>query len=260
MGNGVSCDNRGAFIGTVPLLKQQIDENGRRVWAARAAPELNAALSDHYGIPVDMTKKLDGLSDVADSLNRGDMFHAQLGTLDMKLPDAPPPGGLASGRHIANLAIRLHDSGMLDRAAAANSDDMNSPTPSARAQYQFPITPAQAIPLDLLDLPWARPFEMPAPRATPMPAPGEVAPMPLEFPGYRATRKPVGNPFPDDAECCKEWAEAKEACIDLWEARELGEGSNFGTRYEDCLMAMVTERCGGNEVKDAPRKVPPVRA
>lgn len=277
---GVSCDNRGAYIGKVALLQRQTGSDGRDAWTVRSAPELNAALSDHYGFPIDMTRKLDGLSEVADSLNRGDMFHAQLGTLDLKLPDPPPPGGLTFGRHVANLAMQLHDSGMLDRGTAAESSrdaatnfsslpgtdagvatdrgNMNSTTPSAGPQYRSPTTMAQAIPFDLFDLPWARPFGLPIPRT--LPEPSEVAPVPFEFPGYRATRKPVGNPFPDDAECCKEWAEAKKACIDLWEDRELGEGSNFGTRYEDCLMAMVTERCGGNEVKDAPQKVRPYRA
>ena len=70
--NGVTA--QGAYIGGIPLLKRQTDPRGQQSWIPRPVSELNADLKDHYGLPVDLTNKTDGLAYIAGALNRGDVF------------------------------------------------------------------------------------------------------------------------------------------------------------------------------------------
>src|SRR5258708_5390005 len=110
-GRGVSCDVRGCYIDNEPLLTRSRDANGWETWTARPQAELEEALSARYGHSIDMSAKTDGLATIADALNRGDVFRAQLGTLALKLPHPPAPAfaNVLSPR----VASLLHLTGML---------------------------------------------------------------------------------------------------------------------------------------------------
>ena len=119
-GRGISCDARGCYAGGIPLLERRRDSSGQEFWSARRQPDLDEALSARYGHPIEMSAKTGGLSDIADALNRRDVFRAQLGTLALRLPDPPDS---ASGIDPQGLAVLLHGSGIL-------RGGQNSPSPT----------------------------------------------------------------------------------------------------------------------------------
>src|SRR5579863_6682290 len=57
--NGVSCDARGAFVGTVPLLTK-LANTSVPVWQPRGLDDINADLAAVYGVPIDVGSKLGG--------------------------------------------------------------------------------------------------------------------------------------------------------------------------------------------------------
>jgi len=274
-GRGVSCDGRGAFIGTVPLLQRQQHPTAGEIWAPRSADELNTALSVRYGFPIDMATKLDGLRNVAQALNRGDIFNAQLGTLDMKLPNPPPAaGGLPFGNQIARLAMLLHGSSMLDHGsigtqpppnipANSNGPDRAMPAPvpanenhrlSGADDYgrlagnrQLPVTPAEFF-LPSLAEPWIETIPIPPETAPFPPMPNEIGPLPLVEPDRLRPETPLENPYPENPECEKEWDEAYVFCRKYINRLKKGlENGAFGVTEDQCLRGRVSARCGGNE-------------
>jgi hypothetical protein len=104
---GVSCDEHGAFVGPIPLLQCRQYSGGRNIWKSRPGPELTAALSRHYGVPVDLESKAPGLATVARALSRGDIVLAKIATLHLELPDRP------KNIELHRLAKQLWASGML---------------------------------------------------------------------------------------------------------------------------------------------------
>lgn len=60
MGQGVSCDAEGAFIGAIPILNR-LRRDGRDTWHPRDCEELSKQIGVHYGLPIDMSSKTDGL-------------------------------------------------------------------------------------------------------------------------------------------------------------------------------------------------------
>ncbi len=51
--------------------------------------DLNRDLSALYGVPVDLSRKVNGLAAVAKALDDGDIVRAQLTALYLRLPDPP---------------------------------------------------------------------------------------------------------------------------------------------------------------------------
>ncbi len=111
---GVSCDHRGAFIGSIPLLMALPGIRIGPEWEPRCTSELNNALSASYGMPIDVSVKKRGLAAIARALNRGDLAYAQIATLHLHLPD-PPLVAKAAGQHqdTARLVALLRWSGVL---------------------------------------------------------------------------------------------------------------------------------------------------
>ena len=58
-GSGVSCDEKGVFVGAVPLLELCHGRKGLEQWRPRAAADLNRDLSKRYGLPVEFNAKLE---------------------------------------------------------------------------------------------------------------------------------------------------------------------------------------------------------
>jgi hypothetical protein len=248
-GRGVSCDIRGCYVGKEPLLTRSRDTSGRELWAARPQSELEEALSALYVHPIDMSAKVDGLAAIADALNRGDVFRAQLGTLALKLPHPPAPAfASVSSQRLASL---LHMTGMLRGEQAFAPDNSgqgpvseNDKRSSHTLAKDTRVIPAQEflfseIPLEI---PWSRPTpplqpwdffrprsgpippDMSRPREAPMGQdvtpnqpwtppralpPDWFLPIPREIPGLRKGQ--LVNPYPERRKCAKEWAEAYQA-------------------------------------------------
>ncbi len=85
----VSCDGFGPKVGSVRLLKRTLDDSGDEIWAPRDSEILNALLAAHYGFPIDLTGKMEGLRAVARALNKGDVTHAWFVTIFLQFPDLP---------------------------------------------------------------------------------------------------------------------------------------------------------------------------
>jgi hypothetical protein len=177
-GDGVRCDETGAFVGAQPIVLYAPDDRGRESWQARPVAELNEALSSAYDLPVNMSSKAGALTVIVAALNSSNLARAQVAALQLHLPDLPR---LAKGRHSQEdkfkLACLLWRSGVLDTAAFLQldcridrRDVSNQPrvpagqpgggqwtTDGGDETPHSPIVPAQAIPL-----PWG-PFVRPIP-------------------------------------------------------------------------------------------------
>lgn len=119
--DGVSCDERGAFVGAVPLLRSILSKDGERIWEPRDPSELNLSLGICYGLPVDITGKQGGLEIIADALNHRNLVKAKIATVQLALPDPVPQA--ASIGETSELAILLRSGGMLK----ASTDDPKHP-------------------------------------------------------------------------------------------------------------------------------------
>ncbi len=257
-GNGVSCGEKGVFVGTVPLLEQG-EANGQ--WRPRPVSGLNVELGDCYGLPIDFNAKIGGLSAVSSALNRGDLLHAQIVTLHLRIPDPPRLAkSPQAAAEIFDLARQLQASGLLKAywnpakhphwpagspggiggefapAGSVPSDSAaGEPSTSgdSAAEPGASLIPAQiTIPV---------PFELPG-----IPFPSEIMPPPV-IPDINP-RSRLRNPYSDRPECEEEWAHALEYCRQLIRNRRMSTDGNrgFGRTFQQCVLGMVSEDCGGH--------------
>jgi len=110
----LSCGAGGAFFGPVPLLTRS-EDGGKEAWAPRPIAEINAELSEAFGLPIDMAAKAGGLAAIAGGLNRRDMAFAQIATVQLRLPDLPPlaKSVRTDDEVAARLAVELFRAGIL---------------------------------------------------------------------------------------------------------------------------------------------------
>ncbi len=113
-GEGVFCDAAGLLVGEVALLERSSDLGDAQGWRPRPLAELNRDLSRCYGRPIEIKTKAGGLETVAQALGRGDLAHAQMTALHLRLPD-PPDLVKSAGdvQALIDLARRLDASGLL---------------------------------------------------------------------------------------------------------------------------------------------------
>jgi hypothetical protein len=257
-GSGVSCGEKGLFLGAVPLL-EQAEANGR--WRPRPVSDLNVEVSDCYGLPIEFDAKIGGLAAVSSALNRGDLLHAQIATLHLQIPDPPCVAkSLQTVAQIVDLARQLRASGLLRAdwnpakhprwparspggiggefapAGAAPADSAlggQGTSSDSTIEPGAPVMPAQiTIPV---------PFELPG-----IPFPSEILPPPV-IPNINP-RSSLRNPYPDRPECEEEWAHALEYCTQLIRNRRMRTDGyrGFGRAFQQCVLGMVREDCGGN--------------
>lgn len=89
-GHGVSCDEEGAFIGTIPLLKRSL-MHGKDRWEPRDCGELSKQLGKQFGLPIDISSKIGGIKAISNALNEGNVARAQIAAVLLGIPDPPPP-------------------------------------------------------------------------------------------------------------------------------------------------------------------------
>jgi hypothetical protein len=112
-GLGISCDENGAFLGSIPLLERS-HAHGTNPWEPIDSSELSSQVSTQFGLPIDMSAKLGGLKAIAGALNAGDLARAQIATVLLGIPDPPQLSkGAATRQRMMQLIRDLHWSGML---------------------------------------------------------------------------------------------------------------------------------------------------
>lgn len=85
----------GAFLGKSLVLLER-DEIGR--WRSRPQDQLEAILSIGYGIPVDLSRRMQSLETVAKALNNNDLCRATIALVQAQFP--PLPNALAARRMV----------------------------------------------------------------------------------------------------------------------------------------------------------------
>ena len=195
LGSGVVCDETGLFVGSTPLLERE--SSAPSSWRPRGPADLDRDLSKVYGLSVEASAKLPGLSAIARALNDGEVVKAQIATLHLRLPEPPVLAKRAalSREEIILLAACLQESGLLKSgwdsslhprwpAGSPDStggqfaprddgggDASSSPAPTSGDARLTPVQFPGAVPMP------APPIELPVPET--LPSPGEVLPPPV---------------------------------------------------------------------------------
>jgi hypothetical protein len=113
-GCGVFCSENGLFIGEVPMLERTRRSDGALEWRTRPALDLNRDLSARYGLPIEISSKIERLAAIAKALNRGDLVYALIATPHLEFPDPPDLTKSAlRGGSIVDLSRGLQASGLL---------------------------------------------------------------------------------------------------------------------------------------------------
>jgi hypothetical protein len=246
---GVSCDENGLFVGGVPLLEFR-GMSGFEQWQPRTVSDLNRDLGARYGLPVEFNMKISGLTTIARALNRGDIIHAQIATLHLRIPDPPiQRNSLQTQSEIINLAWQLQFSGFLKaewdpakhpRWPAGSAGGIGGEFAPSGSQLDGSV---RHMPIITSQLTIPVPFELPGG----IPLPSEILPGPLAPPSINPRTVPK-NPYPDRSDCVEEWARAERYCTELMNSKRLGKDGyrGIGKFYYQCLMGQVSEDCGGN--------------
>jgi hypothetical protein len=247
--SGVACSGEGLFVAGVPLLEKAQEPNA--AWHPRPIVDLNSEIGKHYGLPIDLSARLDSLKAIARALDAGDLIYARLLTLHLRVPD--PPEHKCNAAELLALAQRLRANGLLKvawdpakhpRWPAGSPDSIGGEfapagTPgdaeAGGGRPQAATTAQITIPV-----PWA------IPDLTPFPS--EIVPAPL-VPNIDP-RHSLENPYPDRPECVEQWAYAIKYCRDLIDRRLLGADGyrGRGNTFQRCVLGQVSEACGGSSI------------
>ena len=266
--SGVACDQTGTYVADVALLAQRTDDVGRIVWMPRPVATLNLLMSESYGIPVDMTSKVDGLRAIANAFNTGNLTLATIATLHLRLPDPPTRKARFGQGDLVKLALGLRGCGILKAGwdpskhprwpagdtesrggqfAPAEQGDSEAPSSSQNVadhsssdQQRSPVIPAQAA------IPWFEPLDIPF---EPLWPPIDIAPPAIPNQQEREL-PPLINPFPRKRKCVEEWDAAYEFCEKEEEKGNLKPGyGGYGKDFRRCVLGQVSEECGGNRLE-----------
>jgi hypothetical protein len=253
LGSGIFCGENGVFVADVALLEQSHGPDGAKQWLPRPVNDLNRDLSKRYGIPVEINAKIASLKSIARALGRGDLFHAQIATLHLQIPDPPVlTKSIQNTSEVIHLAQRLRSSSLLKadwdpakhpRWPAGSPGSIGGEfAPAGSTTVDSSTAGSSTAPLMPVQLTIPAPFEVPGA----IPFPSEIVPAPV-IPNIYPRDVPR-NPYPDRPECEEEWAEAARYCNELLRSGRLGKGdySGMGKSFYQCVMGQVSEACGGN--------------
>jgi hypothetical protein len=264
--SSIACTNAGVFVGEVPLVRRRCYPCNKGEWRPRSLCDLNAELSDRFGLPVDFAQKMQGLAVVARALSAGNLPRAQVATLNLQIPDPPDLSkNEPSDEETIDLAVRLLASRLLKadwdpqqhpRWPAGSPDSIGgqfSPSDSGTANDDAALIPAQiTIPLDPVfpEALFPRPNIPAIPKIPQLgPLPSEVMPPPIAIPNTFPRKMPT-NPYPDRPECEEQWAVATKYCLErLRQGLMGGSARGIGRSVDECIRGQVTEDCGGNPIE-----------
>jgi hypothetical protein len=244
--SGVACCEDGIFVAGVPLLEKARERNAG--WFPRPISDLNRQISEQYGVPIDLSAKLDSLRAIARALDAGDLIYARLLTLHLRIPDPPQQ---ESVDELVVLAHRLRASGLLKVAwDPTKHPRWPAGTPDGVGGEFAPAGTFGDSDADEGQRATTAQITIPAPWAIPdlAPLPSEITPAPL-IPNIDP-RHSLENPYPDRPECVEEWAHALSYCQKLIGRRLLGTDGyrGRGRTFQQCVLGLVSEACGGNSV------------
>ncbi len=112
--SGLSCDATGAFIEDIPLLKREGEDGSDSAWIARSTDELSEEIGARYGLPVDLSSRVEGLDAIARALNTGEVARAQMATVLLAFPEVPTLSkGALSSDALEQFARELYRGGLL---------------------------------------------------------------------------------------------------------------------------------------------------
>ena len=114
-----SCDEQGAFLGSIPLLTKS-----SMGWVPRTTDELNQSLSTYLGYAVDIAAKRSGLAVAAKALNRNDLVLARIATVQLALSDLDPRRPISESFSWFDFEERT---GATDKIGKAAPDDLKHP-------------------------------------------------------------------------------------------------------------------------------------
>jgi hypothetical protein len=246
---GVSCAESGVFVAGVPLLERA--EEVSALWRSRSVSELNRELSKRYGLPIDFTAKTDALAAIARALSGGDVFHAQIATLHLRIPDPPLlQNGASSWADISKLAQRLSASHLLKRGWDPTKHPRWPAGTPGGVGGEFAPTGGSSTDPTPADgsISTAEVITIPAPLEIPggIPLPSEILPPPVLPDVFPRSR--LRNPFPDRPGCEEEWADAIDYCHELKNSGRMGTDGYLGSgrTFMQCVLGRVSQRCGGS--------------
>jgi len=212
-------------------------------FTVRDQGDLERIIDMAFGIKVDFSSRISTLRLVAKSLNAGDIGHAQMMALHLKLPELPD-AATSMRLQIAEKLVKLgfdinqprDEHGRWTDGGTAATDGVKLVPLQAIIE---PLLPEMIIPL---------PPEILTPQLPP-----SFGPLPIPFPGRADREGGTDNDHPsadDDPGCAEEWAKAYGFCMDLLKRGKLGAIGyrGFGRALEQCIRGMVSMRCGGNIV------------
>lgn len=208
---GLSCDERGVFLGGIPLLEYAPDSADEKRLTPRPIDDLSREFGMLYGVPIDMAGKQGALSTVANVLNRGNLALAKIASVQMRLPDLPRFS--AMNENAAKLVSLLRRGGLLKEAW--------DPAKHPRWPAGSPDSQGGEF----------------------APADGGSSDSSLTG-GTRSPSQIVSD------RCAEEWATARARCSEFRDNGLLGSQGylGFGRTYEQCVRGMVSAACGGNPV------------
>lgn len=108
--DGVRCGTDGLHVGAVPLLRR--DGPGAR--APRPPADVEPQLTELYGAPIDISRKVNRLTTVARALDCGDATLAAIAAVLLGFPDPPGFAKDAPARDGLPLVAQLAASGLLE--------------------------------------------------------------------------------------------------------------------------------------------------
>jgi len=112
---GLSFNQRGVFVGDIPLLKRTPGMGGRNCWTVRPLNEINHELTTVYRLPIDLGDKAGALALIAKALNHGDLTLAAVAAAQMRFPNPPARvTAIEKDEEVARRAGQLHSRGVLN--------------------------------------------------------------------------------------------------------------------------------------------------
>lgn len=193
-------------------MELALDCAGNGCLTPHPADDLSREFSILYGLPVDMARKHNTLSTIANALNCGNLALAKIASVQMGFPDLPRFS--TANENIEKLGFLLRRGGLLKE----EWDPAKHPR-------------------------W--------PAGSPDGQGGEFSPADEGSAGTQNDQSIHDGQTPTVSDrCAEEWGQAREFCEGLEKRGLMGTFGHlsFGRTYEQCVRGMVSAACGGNPV------------
>ncbi|HWK46205.1 MAG TPA: hypothetical protein VNT30_15900 [Stellaceae bacterium] len=236
---GLCCDKIGVAWGPLALLDKKTDHRMVDTFTVRDQGDLERIIDTAFGIKVDFSSRISTLRLVAKSLNAGDIGHAQMMALHLKLPELPD-AATSTRLQIAEKLVKLGFDINQPRDEHGRWTDGGSAATDG----------AKLVPLQAIIEPFLPEMIIPfPPEIFVRPLPPEIGPLPILPDTVDRRRSPPSSEAPEgsDPDCPAQWEDAYKRCDKIREQWKAGHSTlgNLGKDYMECLRTHVSTRCGG---------------